>query len=198
MLAGVELALGAELEAWLARQRRRRRERVRDSLAELSAMAEQAQDWADALAHARELLALDPASEDAHRRVVRLHCLAGDRAAALLAFDACERMLQARGGRHALARTLALLRTIEARAAPPAPAAVPAAVMRPPRLIGCDAERAVLAQACHEPLVVLLRARRAWASRACWPSWAPASWRSGRGRAMRSCPMRWPAAGCAR
>ena len=157
VLAGVELALGAELEAWLARQRRRRRERVRDSLAELSAMAEQAQDWADALAHARELLALDPASEDAHRRVVRLHYLAGDRAAALLAFDACERMLKHEVGATPSPETLALLRTIESSAAPPAPAAVPAAVMRPPRLIGRDAERAVLAQACHEPLVVLLR-----------------------------------------
>ena len=69
------------------------------SLAELSQMAEDARDWDDALAHARELLALEPLSEAAHRRLMRLHYLAGDRVAALLAFDRCEQVLKDEVGR---------------------------------------------------------------------------------------------------
>ena len=67
---------------------------MRLSLVELSEMAEQARDHADALSHATELLALEPLSEDAHRRVIRLLYLRGDRPAALLAFDRCEQVLK--------------------------------------------------------------------------------------------------------
>jgi DNA-binding SARP family transcriptional activator len=155
-----------EFAAWLEQQRTRRQGRLRRSLVELSAMAEAARDWDDALGHARELLALDPLSEDAHRRVMRLHYLAGDRAAALLAFDRCERVLKEEVGTRPSAETLALLATIEAsgrgrsasgredaaggdgaRHEPVPQGAMPASVLRPPRLVGRDAERAALEQA---------------------------------------------------
>ncbi|MGD9833837.1 MAG: AAA family ATPase, partial [Piscinibacter sp.] len=157
VLAGLEPEPGTELAGWLARQRQRRRERLRESLAELAAMAERSQDWADALGHARELLALDPLAEDAHRRLMRLHYLAGDRAAALLAFDACERILKNEVGARPSPETLALLRTLEVATAAPAPTGVPAAVLRPPRLLGRDAQIAQLARAGREPLTLLLR-----------------------------------------
>lgn len=159
VLAGVSLELGSELAEWLARQRERRSERVGRSLTELSEMAERAGDWADALVHARELVALDPLSEEAHRRVMRLHYLAGDRAAALLAFDRCERVLKDEVGARPSPPTMALLDTIErAKATPaPAPIVVPPAVLRPPRFVGRDAERRLLAQACREPMVIVLR-----------------------------------------
>ena len=135
--------LGAELVAWLALQRERRRARVRQSLIEFSELAEQAGDYADALSHAHELLALERLSEDAYRRVMRLHYLAGDRAAALLAFDRCEQMLKDEVGAQPSADTLALLATIDqagrgvaANDTAPAPRRVPASVLRPPRLIG--------------------------------------------------------------
>jgi hypothetical protein len=148
-----------EFSAWLARQRERRNGRLRHALAELSDMAERAQDHADALVHAQELLALEPQSEAAHRRVIRLHYLRGDRAAALLAFDRCEQVLKDEVGARPAADTLALLATIE-RAAPDAtvqPAAmVPAALQRPPRLIGRDTERRALARALEEGGVRLL------------------------------------------
>ncbi|TXH48528.1 MAG: hypothetical protein E6Q93_26525 [Burkholderiaceae bacterium] len=143
VLAGVELELepGAELADWLVRQRQRRRERLRQSLAELADMAEASRDWPDALTHARELLALDALSEVAHRRVMRLHYLAGDRAAALLAFDACERMLKEEVGGRPSAETLALLTTIESSGRELAtPAAAPDSILRPPRLVGRDVE----------------------------------------------------------
>ncbi len=161
LLGGANLGGAGELGQWLALQRQRRRQRLVDSLAELADMAEQARDWPDALAHAEELLALQPLSEDAHRRVMRLHYLAGDRAAALLAFDRCEQRLKDEVGARPSPATLALLATVEAAAAlasaGPEPRAVPAAVLRPPRLIGRDAEWRVLAQAwaAAQPVLVL-------------------------------------------
>jgi DNA-binding SARP family transcriptional activator len=152
VLADLGVTIGPEFDTWLAQQRERRRSRLHASLAELAELAEQACDWPDALGHARELLALEPHSEAAHRRLMRLHYLAGDRAAALLAFDACERMLKHEVGARPSAETLALLATIEqaeAAASPRdatlvVPTRVPAAVQRPPRLVGRDRERSAL------------------------------------------------------
>ena len=48
---------------------------MRESSTELAQMAEDVRDWGDALSHAQELLALEPLSEAAHRRVMRLHYL---------------------------------------------------------------------------------------------------------------------------
>lgn len=134
---GVPVA-GGEFAAWLDQQRQRRRARTRQSLIELAQMAEAAGDWADSLSHGGELLALDPLFEDAHRRVMRLHYLAGDRAAALLAFDHCEQVLKDEVGTRPSAETMGLLRTIEEAQHKPVPGTrrVPAAVLRPPRLVG--------------------------------------------------------------
>jgi DNA-binding SARP family transcriptional activator len=139
-------AADGEFATWLEQQRQRRRNRMRQSLAELAQMAEDARDWDDALSHARELLAFEPVSEAAHRRIIRLHYLAGDRAAALLAFDRCEQLLKNEVGASPSGETLTLLATIErANAIAPRPdgaqlpARVPAAMLRPPRLIGRDA-----------------------------------------------------------
>ena len=72
------------------------------------------------------------------------HALANyDRAAALLAFDHCERVLKDEVGARPSAQTLALLATVDESNSGPAHAvtlsAVPASVLRPPRLIGRDA-----------------------------------------------------------
>ncbi|HEY1127962.1 MAG TPA: AAA family ATPase [Roseateles sp.] len=148
-----------EFAAWLRHQRARRRRRLRQALVERCERAEQARDYADALLAAQELLALEPLSEDAHRRVMRLHYLAGDRAAALLAFDRCERMLKDEVAATPDDQTLQLLRAIEQPAADAAlrPAtAVPAAVLRPPRLFGRAEALGVLGAAVAQRTVVLL------------------------------------------
>jgi len=154
--------VGGEFAIWLEQQRARRRDRVRASLQELSEMAERAGDWRDALSHAGELLALQPLSEEAHRRVMRLHYLAGDRAAALLAFDRCERVLKDEVGTKPSSETLALLATIEASARTdghvPAAVRVPAAVARPPRRIGRDDAWRALCMARDAAATVLLSA----------------------------------------
>ena len=144
---------------WLEQQRQRRRDRTHLSLVELAQMAEDARDWDDALSHAQELLALEPVSEAAHRRVIRLHYLAGDRAAALLAFDRCEQVLKDEVGARPSAQTLALLATLEQAgdgSLPTRAQRVPASVLRPPRVIGRDTERQALARAIDEAAVVLL------------------------------------------
>ena len=140
---------GPELASWLTQQRERRRGRLRQSLVELCDMAAQARDYADALSHARELLALEPLSEEAHRRVMQLHYLSGDRAAALLAFDRCEQVLKDEVGAQPSAETLRLLATVERSEAVGLAAttqAVPASVQRPPRMIGRDAELSEMTQ----------------------------------------------------
>lgn len=159
VLGGTRLEFGPEFADWLRRQRARRVDRLRQSLTDLADMAEQARDFGDAMQHAQELLALEPLSEAAHRRVIRLHYLAGDRAAALLAFDRCERMLKDEIGAAPDAQTLALLRALERETVDPAlqpAAAVPAVVLRPPRLVGRAAELRLLESAVADGRVVLL------------------------------------------
>ncbi len=151
--------IGGAFGLWLAQQRDRRRARLRQGLVELSEMAEGAKDHADALSHAQELLALEPLSEDAHRRVIRLHYLAGDRAAALLAFDRCEQVLNDEVGTRPSAQTLALLATVQAVADTSVVSIdgpVPASVLRPPRLIGRDQDQAALEAAWRGGQVVAL------------------------------------------
>lgn len=159
VLADVQHDFGPELLAWLQQQRQRRQLRVQQSIAELADMAERAGDYDDALHHAHELLALSPLSEESHRRLMRVHYLRGDRAAALLAFDRCEQVLKDEIGARPSAETLALLATVEAAqpaAAPPADGRLPASVLRPPRLIGREAELAALTQGWRGGQVVAL------------------------------------------
>jgi DNA-binding SARP family transcriptional activator len=137
---------GPELAAWITHQRQRRQSRVRQALVELADMAEGAGDHDDALSHARELLAYEPLSEEAHRRVMRLHYLRGDRAAALQAFDVCERVLKDEVGARPAPETLALLADVEASALVKgaAPRVLPASLLRPPHAAGREDELATL------------------------------------------------------
>lgn len=142
VLGAAEAVAGGEFAAWLEQQRGRRRTLAQQALASLAQGAEDTQDWTQALAHACELLALEPTSEAAHRRLMRLHYLAGDRAGALLAFERCEHTLRDEVGTVPSAETLALLATIRqstALAIRTRTTSLPAAVLRPPRLIGRDA-----------------------------------------------------------
>ncbi|MEO7057676.1 MAG: AAA family ATPase [Caldimonas sp.] len=150
-----------EFAHWLAAQRDMRRLWHAARLVEATEAAEQAGDLGTAIARARELVGADPTSEAAHCRLMRLHYAAGDRAAALLAFDRCEAVLKDEVGASPSAETLALLALIERSGSTPTsgsaaatPTAqrrpVPAAVLRPPRLVGRDAEWHRLAEAWRE------------------------------------------------
>jgi len=131
-----------EFQSWLTDERARRSERARSQWAALADRAEAERDWPGALAYAQRLLMLDRLREDEHRRLMRLHYLAGNRSAALQAFDACERVLKAEMGSLPDARTQSLLRQIVASTVPalaPAGREVPASVSRPVRMVGREA-----------------------------------------------------------
>lgn len=128
---------------WLDDERLRDAHRRAEALAAAASAHEQAGRLAAALQLALQLVAEQAASEHAHRRVMRLHYLRGDRAAALAAFDHCEQVLKHELSARPGEETLALLRQIESAEAAPTPGAgrpIPATVLRPPRLVGRDAE----------------------------------------------------------
>ena len=146
------------LDAWLCGQRERRVNTTRRALERQARALEEAGELAAALPVAQALLRLDRLNEAAHRHVMRLHYLRGDRAGALLAFDDCERALKDEVGTQPCADTLALLHTIE-QALPHAWVSgqpLPASALRPPQLIGRGAELLALANAwaAHHLFVV--------------------------------------------
>lgn len=159
LLSDVAVQAEGELGQWLELERQRRRGLAQAALLAHADAAEQARDWPAALAVALELLALEPLSEAAHRRVMRAHYLGGDRASALQAFDRCERTLKDEVGTAPDAETLALLRTIETAgraSALPVPQRQPAAVLRPPRLVGRSTAWRAMEQAWAEGRLLLL------------------------------------------
>jgi DNA-binding SARP family transcriptional activator/tetratricopeptide (TPR) repeat protein len=149
LLGQLDAADLPELQTWLTARRASQQAQSRQETEARIESLEASGQFAAALPLALALLQAHPLSEDAHRRVMRLHYLRGDRAAALLAFDACEQMLKHEVGARPSAATLALLQTIDgagatgtstdaasAAAGAPAPGALPASVLRPPRLVG--------------------------------------------------------------
>lgn len=143
---------------WLHAQREQRQQQRIDTLASQASALEANGQIAPALAVAQRLIALNPASEHAHRRLMRLHYLRGDRAAALAAFDRCEQVLRDELSAKPGAETLDLLAQIEQAHTPTALSArpAPAAMLRPPRVVGRDAEWAQLHQAWQAGTGLLL------------------------------------------
>lgn len=150
LLGDIALPEAPELDAWIHLQREQRRGREQETLRAQADALEAAGEADAALQVAQALLRLQPLSELAHQRVMRLHYLLGDRAAALAAFDVCEQVLKHELGARPSPETLALLATVE-RANVPTPAGsrrvLPAAVLRPPRMVGRDREATALANA---------------------------------------------------
>jgi DNA-binding SARP family transcriptional activator len=148
LLAGIELEHAGGLSDWLAAQRERRHRGRAESLAAAIARAEAEGDLAAALECANVLLDLDPVSEQAHRHLMKLHYLRGDVAAAVTAYERCRQVLQREFGIAPSAATESLRASLGGAMAPLSGAMarqpVPVTVLRPPRLIGRDAEWAAL------------------------------------------------------
>ena len=134
----------------------------RNALAEIASRLESEGHIAHALRYAERLVADDPLLEHAHRRVMRLHYLRGDRAGALTAFERCtdvlNRELDAKPGKE----TLELARVIENSGAPPIVTAAPqrmhrpVTVLRPPRLVGRDREWSAIEHAWQHGRVTIV------------------------------------------
>lgn len=143
LLDGLELDGAADLEAWLLGWRERLDVLRSGRLSAQADALEAAADYAGALRPAGLALDLNPLSEAAWRRVMRLHYLCGDRPAALLAYRRLAALLDRELDVEPLAETQTLARLIERGALPPAavpaPTTVPLSLLRPPVLIGREA-----------------------------------------------------------
>ena len=92
-------------------------------------------EYAQAVPHARRWLELDPLNESAHRQLIRIYALSGDRAAALEQYRHCVRALSQELGVGPLEETMTLYEQVndgtlpappEAEAAPRPRLAAPA------------------------------------------------------------------------
>ncbi|HWH81332.1 MAG TPA: BTAD domain-containing putative transcriptional regulator, partial [Burkholderiaceae bacterium] len=132
----------SEFRDWLEGARERWRARRREALRALARRFEQQGQPARAIALAERLVRDEPLREHAHRELIRLHYLCGDRNAARAALARLRAVLARELDAAPGAETEALAALVEASAALPEPAAarvVPVATLRPPRLIGRDA-----------------------------------------------------------
>ena len=162
LLGTLQPRLGRDVDDWLDAQRARRQAGIRRSLEARIDALEASGDFAHALPLALTLLQAHPHSEDAHRRVIRLHYLRGDRAAALLAFDRCEQVLKHEVGASPALETLELLATVEqpdvVDRTPARLGRVPLALYRPPRMVGRDDEISALRRAWRAGSHTLMQA----------------------------------------
>lgn len=141
-----------EFSEWLWGERERLLTAVSELRLTLASRAEAQGRPGEALKHAQALLEQDPISEAAHRLVMRLHYLAGDRAAALRAYRRCEAVLSRELGVAPLPETTELAGRIERGALPtprpPAPGGAPP--LEAAALVGRETAWAALTRACEE------------------------------------------------
>ena len=150
LLCGIGEDDAGDLAEWLDASREQRRAARREALAGEAAQLEAAGHLHAALHVAQQVIDADPTSEHGHRRLMRLHYLRGDRAAALAAFDRCCDVLEQVLGVAPEPETEALRARVEALTLPAATGPLrrlPVSVARPPRLIGRDLELGALQQA---------------------------------------------------
>ncbi len=140
----------AELAAWVDLAREQWRAARRDALAELAARFEGERQLAQALVYAKRLVLAEPLLEHAHRRVMRLHYLLGERSAALAAHEvarqALERGLGVAPGTETARLAELICSGVDAAAADSIPPRAPA-LPWPPRLVGREREWHAMAQA---------------------------------------------------
>jgi DNA-binding SARP family transcriptional activator len=119
-LADLRLNNAPEFEIWLATEQERRRQRAADLLQLLTTHYADSRDYAAALKWARQLLALTPWQEEAHRQVMTLLARRGQFSAALAQYQNCRRALRAELSVEPSTETQTLQRRIlNARSAPP-------------------------------------------------------------------------------
>ena len=142
LLAGFEYDELLGFAHWLATARSQWHAARRDALAAIAARLEEEDRVAQALVYAQRLAREEPLLEHAQRRLMRLHYRRGDRGAALAAYEAFCQALDHELGETPSRETRQLAALIEDSGALPVAATPPrpVAVLRPPRLIGRQAQ----------------------------------------------------------
>jgi DNA-binding SARP family transcriptional activator/predicted ATPase len=93
LMEGLHLDGCPNFEIWLVGERERWRGQAVKALRELVAFHARCGEYQQGLRYARRLLMLEPWLEDAHRQVIRLLALDGQRSAALAQYEVCHRVL---------------------------------------------------------------------------------------------------------
>jgi len=93
-LDGFSLDDSPPYEEWLLIKREQLNRQLREVLQRLAAHYEACGDFKPAIAYARRRLELEAWDEDAHRQLMRLLALTGQRGRALAQYEACRRLLQ--------------------------------------------------------------------------------------------------------
>ena len=161
-LEGVDFDDCPALSEWVLAARERLEAGRREALIGEATRLEKAGDYAAALGRAKQVLLRDPISEDAHRRLMRLHYLAGDRPAAMRAFEQCQTMLETELGVKPLFETLGLATLISQgdtlpQTVPPKRFGIPIQILRPPVLVGRTYEWLQLEAAWQAGLGMIVR-----------------------------------------
>ena len=92
-LYGGDLVPGC-YDDWIVSERERLKQILIEVLERLLQLATDERDYRAAIGYAQRLLQIDPVREEVHRRLINLHTLNDDRAAALRAYHTCVSMLQ--------------------------------------------------------------------------------------------------------
>ncbi len=165
LLGNLDFADSSELAEWIDVVREQWSATRRDALAEIAGRLEGERQIARALLYAERLIGDDPFMEHAHRRVMRLHYLRGDRSAALAAYEHARSVLRRELQVEPGTETEELAELIRNSGAPAngkrdvlkrQPQPRPVAILRPPRLVGRDAQwqQLKLAHAAHRVVLV--------------------------------------------
>ena len=101
--------LDPTFDEWLATERAFFHEKASAAFWRASDQAEGRGDMSGAMAAAKRWVTLDPLAEHAHRRLIQLHIVGGDRAEAARQYQACERLLREELDVEPAAETKALL-----------------------------------------------------------------------------------------
>ncbi|THF70918.1 hypothetical protein E7T06_04990 [Deinococcus sp. Arct2-2] len=162
LLQGLSYDDCPDLDDWVLAERERWSEWRSEALRAESTRLERAGEYDAAQKWVRQLLALDPVSEDAWRRLMRLQYLRGDRPAALRAYQKCREVLAREFGAQPLPETVRLAQEIdrgEVAAAVPGETKpeLPLAVLRPPTLVGRGREWALMEDAWARGQWIYLR-----------------------------------------
>jgi DNA-binding SARP family transcriptional activator len=111
-LEGFSLPDAPAFDEWASLQREHWHRQMGGVFDRLSQLQAEARQFETGVATAARWVAHDPINETAHRRLMQLHALSGDRTAALQAFAACQTILKAELGIDASAETKALAEQI--------------------------------------------------------------------------------------
>ena len=112
LLAGFLIKECPEFEEWLVTEQERLREAALEALRRLVAVYLERGEYRLGIQHARRLVAMDPLSEEAHRHLLRLYDLAGQRGRALAHYTDLRELLRRELGVEPLAETRAVYEAI--------------------------------------------------------------------------------------